>query len=472
LKKREIYLLSPGQLSQETIAVTFAKTSRSPESFRDIAAGLTDQQSAAFHEKWVLGYGHASVAEHAVLHIAFENISRLAIETIESNRLASYTEKSTRYQKWSPEDYYLPQEIRGGPFEETFRALCETLFQTYLDSLEPVRAVVRERFPPKVDESEERWDARIRSKYVDACRYILPSAALANVGMTANARVLEHAISKMLSHPLHEVRAIGQTLRNEVGAEVPTLLRYASEKPILRPVMERLRPFLPGSPIHEYSEPSLRLLDYNPDSEEAVLAAAFLETGGRFSDHLERLKELDQAGKRELTRALLTPLGEHDAPPRSFEHATYQFEAVMDQGAYFEVKRHRMMTQTPGPLTASWGYVTPKLICEAGFEEPYQEAMDLAGETYQALAEWNPNVASYIIPNAFNRRLLMTMNLREAFHFCELRAAPNAHFSVRSIALEMAELISQVHPILASRMRLPEGVDAEQIRFNHFCQEL
>ena len=36
-----------------------------------------------FHEKWVVGYGHASVAEHAVLHIAFENVSRLAIESIE-----------------------------------------------------------------------------------------------------------------------------------------------------------------------------------------------------------------------------------------------------------------------------------------------------------------------------------------------------------------------------------------------------
>ena len=93
-----IYLLSPRHLSPETIAVAFAKTSRSPESFREIAAELNDAESAKFHEKCVVGYGHASVAEHAVLHIAFENVSRLAIECIESNRLASYTEKSTRYK--------------------------------------------------------------------------------------------------------------------------------------------------------------------------------------------------------------------------------------------------------------------------------------------------------------------------------------------------------------------------------------
>ena len=99
--ERKVYLLNPKNLTPETIAVTFAKTSRSPLSFAEIADELTSEKSAAFHEKWVVGYGHSSVAEHAVLHIAMENVSRLAVETIEGNRLASYTEKSTRYQEWS-----------------------------------------------------------------------------------------------------------------------------------------------------------------------------------------------------------------------------------------------------------------------------------------------------------------------------------------------------------------------------------
>lgn len=106
--QRQIYLLSPRQLSPETIAVTFAKTSRSPLTFQEIADELTDEKSAEFHEKWVVGYGHASVAEHAVLHIALENVSRLATECIESNRLASYTEKSTRFQMWALGGYHLP----------------------------------------------------------------------------------------------------------------------------------------------------------------------------------------------------------------------------------------------------------------------------------------------------------------------------------------------------------------------------
>ena len=119
--ERQIYLLDPMRLPPETIAVAFAKTSRSPESFRQIAAELTEEKSSEFHEKWVVGYGHASVAEHAMLHIAVENISRLAVESLESNRLASYTEKSTRYQKWGPEDFYVPAELDGHPLARVVR---------------------------------------------------------------------------------------------------------------------------------------------------------------------------------------------------------------------------------------------------------------------------------------------------------------------------------------------------------------
>ena len=117
--QRQIYLLDPQEFSPETIAVTFAKTSRSPESFREIAAELTEAKSAEFNEKWVVGYGHSSVAEHAVLHIALENISRLAVENLESNRLASYTEKSTRYQTWSGEAFFMPAELDNHPLRET-----------------------------------------------------------------------------------------------------------------------------------------------------------------------------------------------------------------------------------------------------------------------------------------------------------------------------------------------------------------
>src|SRR5512147_2423297 len=133
--ERKVYLLDPKTLTPETIAVTFAKTSRSPQSFREIAAELTDEKSAEFHEKWVVGYGHSSVAEHAILHIAVENISRLAVETLESNRLASYTEKSTRYQKWGPEDFYVAPELSEHLLLPLYIQTCHMLFEAYQQAL-------------------------------------------------------------------------------------------------------------------------------------------------------------------------------------------------------------------------------------------------------------------------------------------------------------------------------------------------
>ncbi len=138
-KERRVYRLSPSQFSAETIAVTFAKTSRSPEPFDVIAAELDAEKSSQFSEKWIVGYGHSSVAEHAVLHLALENVSRLAIETIEGNRLASYTEKSTRYQEWDPKAYVVPPEIQGSVLEGTYCDVADHLFGSYAEALQVLK---------------------------------------------------------------------------------------------------------------------------------------------------------------------------------------------------------------------------------------------------------------------------------------------------------------------------------------------
>ncbi len=468
--ERRVYLLSPRQLSPETIAVTFAKTSRSPLSFAEIAAELTDAKSAEFHEKWVVGYGHASVAEHAVLHVAFENVSRLAVEAIESNRLASYTEKSTRYQKWEPESFHVPVEVLGEPVETLYRQVCGRLFDAYQRSLGPVQTVVRKTSPRRPEESDERWDGRIRSRYVDACRYYLPMAALANVGMTANARVLEHGLRKMLSHPLAEVRQIGDELRRVSQVELPTLLKYAEGSEYLAGTETALAALAPGARAPAGGDP-LRLIAFDPQGEGRVLAAALYPHSdasfGELERHLASLGEEEQA---RLTTELLGRLGRFDIPLRALEHAVYTVEAVLDQGAYFELKRHRMMTLTAQRLSTRHGYAVPRLIEGAGLGREYRADMAAAAEAFEALAAWNADVAAYVVPNGCNRRVLMTLNLRQAYHLCELRSAANAHFAMRRLALGLAELVRQVHPSLAGFLRLPEGATSRSIEDEHFSQ--
>ncbi|MEP0806628.1 MAG: FAD-dependent thymidylate synthase [Chloroflexota bacterium] len=456
MPERDIYLLSPRALSPETIAVAFAKTSRSPESFREIAAELSDESSAKFHEKWVVGYGHASVAEHAVLHLAFENVSRLAIESIESNRLASYTEKSTRYQRWGLDDFWIPAELDGHPLRADYVETIRFLFQTYADSLDPVRNLVFERFPRRDNESDEAWDRRIRSKYVDVCRFLLPAAALANVGMTANARVIENMIRKMLSHELAEVREIGAKVKEVSKAETPTLVKYADAVPYLVETIRELGE-LEITDRRLGSGDWCQLIDYDKNGENKILAAALYRFDEMpYADALAYVEALSGDAKSKLAEALLGRLGRYDTPLRELEYCTYTFDLVMDQGAYAEFKRHRMMTQTPQRLTTRLGYATPRLMAEAGFGSRYEAAMDAAAKMYEKLYEFSPVVAQYVVPNGYNRRVLAQFNLREAYAFCQLRSAANAHFSIRRVAQRMYEEMARVHPLLTKYMKLPE----------------
>jgi thymidylate synthase ThyX len=473
MPEREIYLLSPRALSPETIAVAFAKTSRAPESFREIAAELSEEKSAQFHEKWVVGYGHASVAEHAVLHIAFENVSRIAIETIESSRLASYTEKSTRYQKWGQADFTIPPELDGHPLHDEFIETVRFLFLTYAESLDPVKNLILEKSPRRENENDEAYDRRIRSQYVDRCRFILPAAANANVGMTANARVMEMVIRKMLSHPLIEVRQIGEKLKEVAKVEVPTLVKYADAVPYFVETTAEiaLTPTpLPEGEGQEVKENWCTLIDYDKDGEKKILAAALYRFHEMpFADALAYVESLSEQGKAELADTLLKRLSRYDVPLRELEYSTYTFDIIMDQGAYAEFKRHRMMTQTPQRLSTRLGYTIPLLVTEAGFGSKYEAAMESAIKMYEKLHAFNPDVAQYIVPNGFNRRVLAQFNLREAFAFCQLRSAANAHFSIRRVAQRMYEEMARIHPLLTKYMKLHDET-WQEVEENYFTK--
>lgn len=467
---RRVYRLSPSQFSPETIAVTFAKTSRSPEPFDTIAAELNDEKSAQFSEKWIVGYGHSSVAEHAVLHLALENVSRLAIETIESNRLASYTEKSTRYQEWDPRAYVTPPEILGSPYEVEYRALMEQLFGIYAEALQVLRPWGEANTPRRQNESENAWSNRARLKSVDVARFLLPAAAMANVGLTINARALEYAIKKMLSSELEEVRLIGREMKAVATQELPTLVKYADPIVFLPHLRAKAREF--ANQIDTISgAPWCDLKAVGDNAEDRVLAAVLYRFGDdSYQVCLDQVLNMPQEEKQALADAMFAEMTEFDVPIRELEYADLTFDLIMDQGAYFEFKRHRMMTQTVQDLSTRLGYALPKAITEAGFEGHYREAMNKTAVLYEKLAGWNPQVAAYVVPNAFNRRVLCRTNLRELFHFIKLRCAMNAHFSIQRVGRGMLEQLQPYFPILSEKIQVKEDLSLQDLTEEYFSQ--
>lgn len=465
---RRVYRLSPSQFSAETIAVTFAKTSRSPEPFDVIAAELNDEKSAQFSEKWIVGYGHSSVAEHAVLHLALENVSRLAIETIEANRLASYTEKSTRYQEWDPKAYVTPPEILGSPYEAEYRAVMDHLFCVYAEALAALRPWGEANTPRRENESEKAWANRARVKAVDVARFILPAAAMANVGLTINARALEYAIKKMLSSELEEVRLIGAEVKAVATQELPTLVKYADPIAYLPNLREKFRAV--ANQIDTISgAPWCSLKDVDENAEDRILAAVLYRFGDdSFQVCLDQVLNMSEAEKQGLVDVMFDGLTDFDVPLRELEYADATFSLVMDQGAYFEFKRHRMMAQTVQDLTTRLGYAIPKAVTEAGFEARYREAMDEAAKLFEKLAAWNPQVAAYIVPNAYNRRVLCRANLRELFHFIKLRCAKNAHFSIQRVGWGMLEQIRPYFPRFSQKIQVKGEASAQALTEDYF----
>jgi thymidylate synthase ThyX len=472
-RTRDIYLLDPRDFSPETIAVAFGKTSRSPESFRQIASELTGETSAEFNEKWVVGYGHSSIAEHAVLHIAIENISRLAVECLESNRLASYTEKSTRYQKWNSDDFYIPEEFSGPAARSIYTGICQMLFNLYETSLPALIESLEKETPHDPSISEARRRRIILTAAGDVCRFFLPVAAFANVGVTINARALEHAITKMLSHQLNEVRVLGQEIKQISHQTVPTLVKYANEQVSLKSTSDYFNNLLESAGLLHSKEqndiPGAKLLKVDADLEIRILSGALMRYSDiTYAQAQDFIATMDFDAKKACLDALFNPLDEHDIPIRELEYGNFLFEVVLDQGAYLELKRHRMMTQTPSLFTPRFGYAIPAQIIKAGLQDVYNDAMSQAKDAYMQLCKISEPAASYVLPNAFNRQVLLQSNLRTLYHFLSLRTAPTAHFSMRRIAHQMADQVIDALPNVGKYIRVNPSETAAEIEERYF----
>jgi thymidylate synthase ThyX len=453
--KREIYALE--DLSPEVKAVTFAKCSRSPESFREIARELTEEASSKFHEKWVVGYGHSSVAEHAVLSLALENISILATKVVEDCRLASYTEKSTRYQVFDRDKYYKPKKIISSEFVKLYEETANYLFDTYTDLVPKFIEFFKTKNPRSNKTPEKLYEMTCKAQACDIIRYLLPTATLTNLGMTINARNLEYAISKFLSHPLDEIKEIGKELKEASLKIIPTLIKYADYNKYIDKTHEAMEKL--SKKILNFSEAddkdAVTLVDYDKEAEDKLTAFLLY----RFSKYpyrkiWQKVKKLNQKEKEKIIDEALKRKGEYDRPLRELEHVYYTFDILVDYGAFRDIQRHRMCTQTNQDATCEHGYAMPYEFQEVGARDQFIKCMERAKEAYDQIFKKFPKEAQYIVPLAFKKRVLITWNLRELFHFIPLRSSPKGHISYRVVAQKIFDEIEKVHPGLARYIKV------------------
>lgn len=509
---RNVYLIY--NLPEEVIAVIFAYVSRSPRSFRanllqllqdgDVNAerlgviyggdGLAaaSQEARRFHEKWVVGYGHSSVAEHAVIHVGVEAISRLASAELElANPFLSFTEYSQRYQRPKAGAYHLPAELdrpEHARLQAVFAAANTTAFACYEELLSGLVAHHERNEPPVAAESERARRARLEKKAFEDARYALTLATHTNLGLTGNGRALRDALVRLYSDPYAETTALADAIRTEAETVLPALLKYAQASPYQQKAVGALAHLAAAAPAQVVRGRTVRLLDWTgrpPDAlpltaladradqppppaetaaEEAALTAligaALLASHPALPEAEARAQaaRLPYSEKVAAVRALLADLGPHDNPVDATHHVRYRAAFALSEANWHQLLRHcRRIDFVYQAPSISAGYTVPPAINAAGLRPVLERAIEAVEEAHRQVAAAQPAAARYLVSNAHHRQVVAAFDLWELYHLVNLRLSPEAQWDIRDSVAALCRLIAAVHPNLVPPPRRGQG---------------
>lgn len=190
------------------------------------------------------------------------------------------------------------------------------------------------------------------------------------------------------------------------------------------------------------------LIGHTPDPELTVAAAARLCYSPASVDEL--LDGLTLAKARKLINQL-REMG-HLSP---FEHASFTFGiAGVSRSVSHQLVRHRIASYSQ----QSQRYVAfselPLVVPPTIVENPealqqFNTAMEAVKEAYSSLLELVPaEDARYVLPNASQTNLVMTMNARSLHNFFTLRCCTRAQWEIRAVAWRMLDLVQEAAPSL------------------------
>lgn len=218
---------------------------------------------------------------------------------------------------------------------------------------------------------------------------------------------------------------------------------------------------------------SVTLLNYSGNPEKIISAAAKLcYSSSGTKDILEGLTE----EKTESFLNMLTEIG-HESP---IEHASFTFAIEgVSRSLLAQLTRHRL---------ASYSVKSQRYVKEGQFEfvvppeienlpearKIYIKAMEDDQKTYNELADilqkkhYDNLVATgmdekqakknsekmaiedarFVLPNACETKLIMTINARSLMNFFHHRCCNRAQWEIRELANKMLDLVKEVSPIL------------------------
>ena len=428
---------------------------------------VATKKAEDFYDRVLVGYGDDSVAELGGAHLAAENISMLAAKFMQDARIGiSPLEKSTRYvyfdQKEGGKYRYLREEkIMSSRFADRYIAACDMLFDTYAKLIPALTKLEGEKNPRAADVSERAYASTIRAKVCDLLRGILPAATLTNAGFYGNGRAFEYLLAKMYASPLSETRALAPQAQSELSKVIPSFVKRANDKygkemqAYFAATGAAVSSLAAKHSVAAAACPALTtLVDFDSDAEDKVLSAIlFPQLHCEYVEAQSIAKRMPQGEREELIRAYIgSRANRRQKPGRAFEAAFYTFGVTGNFGMYRDLHRHRILTQERQLLTVRHGFDMPPEL-EAGFGKQILDALAPADALFREMEKEMPYEAQCVVPLGYRMRWYIKMNLREAYHFCELRSMRQGHIDYRRVAQDMHRLLQKTHPLLASGMK-------------------
>jgi thymidylate synthase (FAD) len=194
----------------------------------------------------------------------------------------------------------------------------------------------------------------------------------------------------------------------------------------------------------------VRLLYHMPEPERAVAAAArlcYAPVGA--ADLLEHMS--DKAVHKVL-KTIIT-----SGHTSALEHASYTFaidgvsramthQLVRHRLASYNQQSQRYVTYVDEPVFV----VPPQVEADSALRDAFLAACRASFDAYRALLDSGVAAedARYLLPNAMETKIVVTMNVRELLHFFELRCCKRAQWEIREVALRMLSLVEPTAPYI------------------------
>lgn len=479
IDQEKIPLVVSNQNFAEAHSRTVARLSQSAKSFEQIVKeiltdeGFDKEKIGKFHKGITLGVAHHSIEQHGNVTLCFENTSMLATNRYcENKRLAAYLEKSTRYQDFSKPCYIIPKEFDLPENKDLKKEYIETmdfLFKTYSIILPKIISRIEKELKEKNITLDEK---SIKKKAFDSARYILPASAYTNFAITTNSQVFRSLIVDLFSNNIIELNEIADEMQKELIKVYPTLLDMetcvinkennkfkdcSSFVKCLSLEPNNTNNIKINDIVFENIENRVKLLDHTKNAEKLVVYNYLLDMGffveykdnevildnnilsqKDIENYLEKAFNFDCTGYR---------------PHRALELANYNFEGIIDFGAWRDLHRNRMLTWISSTISPEFGFSVPVFLEDC--KEEYLLGLKTAYDFWVKLINkgFSKEFCQYVCPLATNAKILYTINSRELDHVSKTRTTEHAHFSYRSFVSQCVFEAKKANPFIIKHIK-------------------